>query len=512
MPEKSGFFDSTADDIRSYPARDFAEYFSRFVTNGVFNGGNNLEVIASGNDANVQLKAGYAWINGYVYSVYDNPITLAIEPASTMDRIDRVVLRLDTSVPIRAIRAIVLQGTPNTTPTPPALVRSGNIYDLSLAQIRVKANSTIIEQSNITDERLNEAVCGLVNSLIRVDTTTFQRQWDEFIQSIQNNGFATTQYVDSKANAAETNAKSYVDGKPWQRVKVTDDAGWAINIGAQDLNTPLKTGWYMGSGMANAPGPGWFHVEIIRHNELWEVQNAYSFEGGGSFQQRKKQNGIWTAWSQDLFQSVANGKQVIASAISDKGVAASGSDEFAVLANKIRELSSYRRAYYDTASGTIPVPKGVTKYIALADLGVVKGVLSVMSYTTGSYPDTTYCAIARTWVTSGAYTSDTVTAGFSLTNSLGQAHTLATLTDNAPYTYKRSENYLISLQVDVPNRKYTAVTYNYQASSYLLSSNTFPPEFNLTVPLVLNSTHYINLAAAVDAGGDGRIKGFITIT
>lgn len=101
---------------------------------------------------------------------------LGIEPASTMDRIDRVVLRLDTSIPIRAIRAIILQGAPNTNPTAPSLVRSGNIYDISLAQIRIKANSTIVEQSNITDERLDQNVCGLVNSLIRVDTATFQRQ------------------------------------------------------------------------------------------------------------------------------------------------------------------------------------------------------------------------------------------------------------------------------------------------------------------------------------------------
>lgn len=143
----------------------------------------------------------------------------------------------------------------------------------------------------------------------------------------------------SKANAAENNANAYVDAKPWQRVKVTDDAGWAINIGAQDLNTPRKTGWYMGSGMANAPGAGWYYIEVIRHNDSWEVQNAYDFNGSGSFQQRKKQNGVWTAWTQDLFTSVANGKQAIASAISGKGVPASGSDEFAVLANKISQIN-----------------------------------------------------------------------------------------------------------------------------------------------------------------------------
>ncbi|MFE9279341.1 pyocin knob domain-containing protein [Streptomyces griseoincarnatus] len=348
MPEKSGFFDSTADDIRSYPARDFAEYFSRFVTNGVFNGGNNLEVIASGNDANVQLKAGYAWINGYVYSVYDNPITLAIEPASTMDRIDRVILRLDTSVPIRAIRAIVLQGAPNTTPTPPSLVRSGNIYDLSLAQIRVKANSTIIEQSNITDERLNEVVCGLVNSLIRVDTATFQRQWDEFIQSIQNTGFATTQYVDNKANVAETNAKNYAN---------TGFIKKAIELPAgTDINNLTEGEYYCPANATvatflNAPDNQACYIKVGKHagvNQMWYVfspldnrvfmRNYYPQTGWGPWLRILNQNDY-----DALFQSVANGKQAIATAISDKGVAASGSDEFAVLANKISQINTGKR-------------------------------------------------------------------------------------------------------------------------------------------------------------------------
>jgi hypothetical protein len=92
---------------------------------------------------------------------------------------------------VRAIRALVVQGLPGSNPAPPALVRSGNIYDISIAQVRVPANSTIITQADITDERLNQAVCGLVNSMIRVDTATFQAQWDAFIQSVQNQGFVT---------------------------------------------------------------------------------------------------------------------------------------------------------------------------------------------------------------------------------------------------------------------------------------------------------------------------------
>lgn len=214
MPQKSGFFDTTADDPRDYPAREFAEYFARFVGNGIFSGGTKLKVSATGTNANVKIETGFGWINGYLYSVYDEALTLTVQPATNADRIDRVILRLDTSTPVRAIRALILQGNPAASPTVPAITRSGDIYDLSLAQILVKANTSVVLPENITDERLNSAVCGVVTGLIQqADTTAifnqfqawlntktveYAAEWRAFLESVQDEGFATTQYVDNR--------------------------------------------------------------------------------------------------------------------------------------------------------------------------------------------------------------------------------------------------------------------------------------------------------------------------
>lgn len=198
MPEKSGFFDSTGTDVRTYPARDFADYFAQLLTSGVFNGGQYLNPTATGTNATVSLSPGYAWIKGYVYSIYDTPLPLTVQPAAALPRIDRLILRLDTSLATRSIQAMIIQGVPGSNPNPPGLTRAGEVYDLAIAQIRVNANTTIITQANITDERLNSAVCGLVNSLVQVDTTTFQQQFDAFMETIADEGFATTQYVDNR--------------------------------------------------------------------------------------------------------------------------------------------------------------------------------------------------------------------------------------------------------------------------------------------------------------------------
>lgn len=53
----------------------------------------------------------------------------------------------------------------------------------------------------------------------------------------------------------------------------------------------------------------------------------------------KDASNVWTSL-RDLKSSVANGKNAVASAISGKGVPASGSDDFAVLANKISQIKT----------------------------------------------------------------------------------------------------------------------------------------------------------------------------
>lgn len=243
MPEKSCFFDSTAEDPREYTADEFAEYFRRVLTDGIFNGGTNLQVTADGTNMNVNIADGYAWIQGYMYKVY-GAHTLTLDTADpTYDRIDRVVLRLDKSLEKRSIEAVVLKGTPSATPTPPALTRNDNVYELSLAQVRVIAGKSFIEGFQITDERLNTQVCGLVNSLIQADTTeifnqfqawynsktaefqqdwndwfsaatnTFgsewttwfnqtQQEWDTYFQTVQNEGYETPSGAQAKVDAA----------------------------------------------------------------------------------------------------------------------------------------------------------------------------------------------------------------------------------------------------------------------------------------------------------------------
>lgn len=179
MAEKSSFFTSLNGD-RKYKSSDFAEYFSTFIGNGVFpNPSTNLLVTANG-DMTINLSPGFAWINGYMYHNTDN-LTLTVEHAdSALKRIDRVVLRCDFIN--REIRAYVKKGIFASNPITPDLERGVNAYELSISDILVENGVISIQQSKITDTRLDESVCGIVTQTVKeIETSELYRKLQGYI-------------------------------------------------------------------------------------------------------------------------------------------------------------------------------------------------------------------------------------------------------------------------------------------------------------------------------------------
>lgn len=196
MAEFYRFFDSTIDDPRKYDADEFAEYFRQILTDGIFNGGTNLQVTCDNSNMKVKVNEGYGWIKGYLYKVDIEGMDLLLDNADvTNDRIDRIVLRWDEVN--RYIKAFVLKGVPAASPIAPSLTRNDDIYEISLAQVRVIAGKSFISGTEITDERLDTSVCGLVNSLIQVDTTVMQQTFDSFMAEIQGLNPASQSEVDN---------------------------------------------------------------------------------------------------------------------------------------------------------------------------------------------------------------------------------------------------------------------------------------------------------------------------
>lgn len=119
------------------------------VLKGVFA---NLEVYADGTGMQVKVAEGAAWVQGF----YFESTALEVLPISPADpnnpRIDRVILRLDTTT--KNIQLAVIQGTPAATPTFPSLTQNAGRWEITLAQVRVDKGVSTIAAGKVTDERV----------------------------------------------------------------------------------------------------------------------------------------------------------------------------------------------------------------------------------------------------------------------------------------------------------------------------------------------------------------------
>ena len=146
-----------------FDAADVAAYLAG-LTSGVFSGAEDFPVTAAGG-LTVTVGAGRGWVHPSRFTGYSitkreaDTLTMPLADPS-LPRIDRIVMRYDAGA--RAASLHVLQGTASSTPTAPAISRTELIYDLCLAEITRPAGSTSITTGQITDTRLDEALCGIV--------------------------------------------------------------------------------------------------------------------------------------------------------------------------------------------------------------------------------------------------------------------------------------------------------------------------------------------------------------
>lgn len=165
--ETSGFFDAeyieeTGEPDLAYLAEEFANYFKLFIGNGIFGSPTNQLKVYAGDGLEVIVSAGWAFIEGYWYYNDSNKVLSIPSNISSMSRTDSVRLRWDSSK--RKISAEYFSG--DTTN-----IRDGSYYDLKLAEIVIPAAALQVQTADIKDTRTSESECGIVTSVLKVQTT-----------------------------------------------------------------------------------------------------------------------------------------------------------------------------------------------------------------------------------------------------------------------------------------------------------------------------------------------------
>lgn len=186
-----------------FDAADVAAYLAG-LTSGVFSGDEDFPVTAAGG-LKVTVGAGRGWVHPSRFTGYSitkreaDTLTMPLADPS-LPRIDRIVIRYDAGA--RAASLQVLQGTASSTPTAPAISRTELIYDLCLAEITRPAGSTSISTGQITDTRLDEALCGIVRDGVTGIPT------DELLAAAKERINALEEKATSSAAAAKDSAEA----------------------------------------------------------------------------------------------------------------------------------------------------------------------------------------------------------------------------------------------------------------------------------------------------------------
>src|SRR5690606_18335622 len=125
-----------------------------------------LEVTTDGSSMQTTIGTGVAFIRGrYAENTSPRAHTHDTETVG-VDRIDRIVIRLDLRPEARHVESFVKKGVASSNPVPPALQRDENVYEISLAQVRIRGGQTFISPSDITDERGDENICPWARSKV----------------------------------------------------------------------------------------------------------------------------------------------------------------------------------------------------------------------------------------------------------------------------------------------------------------------------------------------------------
>lgn len=166
MSFASGFFNSVDHD-RLYDATDISRLFDGLIRDGIFASIGDCMVVKQSNQMNVTVGTGRAWFN-HTWSYNDALYPVTIPPSEIlMDRIDAIVLEINSVEAVRANSIKLIKGTPSSTPTKPALTNAKEVHQYPLAYVKVGKEVTSIRQADI-ENCVGTSVCPFVTGILEV--------------------------------------------------------------------------------------------------------------------------------------------------------------------------------------------------------------------------------------------------------------------------------------------------------------------------------------------------------
>ena len=177
MSITSGFFNSVNGD-RKYDAMQMSSIFDGLIIDGIFASIGTAFVVKATTAQTVNVGIGKAWFN-HTWTLNDAVLPLECPDSELLlNRIDAIVLEVNTTETVRENSIKIIQGTPATDPSRPALIKEGNIYQYPLCYIYRALGSTTITQADITNMVGSDETPFVTGILKTISLNELLGQWE----------------------------------------------------------------------------------------------------------------------------------------------------------------------------------------------------------------------------------------------------------------------------------------------------------------------------------------------
>jgi hypothetical protein len=224
-------------EATEYTAEDVQSYLSTRQS-GVYSD----EITFTPEGMTITVSPFLAWFNYEKFKgcsvAVTEPETLTFSPAhAVLDRIDRIVLRLDLS--INKAYLTVIEGVASSSPVPPDIIKTEAVNDISPVYVKIKAGSAEITPADITSTILDESVCGIMrDGVTGIPTSQLQAQAEALIIRLHE------AINDAEADTACMLRDLYDPEDKAKPVAFKDETP-IYNQTVKDCNKALNTGWYI---------------------------------------------------------------------------------------------------------------------------------------------------------------------------------------------------------------------------------------------------------------------------
>lgn len=189
MSITSGFFNSINGD-RKYDAMQMSSIFDGLIIDGIFASIGTAFVVKATTAQTVNVGIGKAWFN-HTWTLNDAVLPLECPDSELLlNRIDAIVLEVNTTETVRENSIKIIQGTPATDPSRPTLIKEGTIYQYPLCYIYRASGSTTITQADITNMVGSDETPFVTGILKTISLNELLGQWeaelDQFIADQSN--------------------------------------------------------------------------------------------------------------------------------------------------------------------------------------------------------------------------------------------------------------------------------------------------------------------------------------